>query len=140
MAAAAFRHICAAAGVEATVESAGLAAAEGEPMTPQAAFALRLRGVRTNGKHRSRPLTKELTDAADLVVVMTRGHLQAAQGRFSGAAAKMRLLMSFAAESAGKSVSDVADPFGGDSETYVGCLEMMWPALERLAAQMADGR
>ena len=133
MAAAAFRHLGAARGVEVAAESAGLAAGNGEPMSPQAEFALRLRGVRTDGSHRSQPLTKELVDAADVVAVMTQGHLKAAQGRYPAAAGKMRLLMSFSAESAGKAAPDVADPFGGDSETYVRCLEMMWPALEQIA-------
>ena len=140
MAAAAFRHICEQSGAEAVVESAGLAAAAGEPMTPQAAFALRLRGVRTDGKHRSRALTPALVDTADWVVVMTAGHLRAVRERYPAAAGKMRLLLSFSAKSADTVVPDVADPFGGDSETYVRCLEMMWPSLTRLTELMAEGR
>lgn len=139
MAAAAFRHICERAGVAAVAESAGLAAAAGEPMSPQAAFALQLRGVRTEGKHRSRALTAALVDAADVVVVMTAEHLRAARGRYPAAADKLLLLLSFTAASAGQAAADVADPFGGESETYVGCLEMMWPALEQLAERLADG-
>jgi protein-tyrosine-phosphatase len=135
MAAAAFRHLCAAAGVAGVAESAGLAAAVGMPMTPQAEFALRLRGVPVDGRHRSRPLTRELVDAADAVVVMTTGHLRAARVRFPAAAGKMRLLMSFAPSQAGGAAADVADPFGGDSEEYVACLEMMWPALEGLVKE-----
>ena len=133
MAAAAFLHLCAAAGVEAVAESAGLAAAAGEPMTPQAAVALRRRGVRTDGKHRSQPLTPELVAAADLVVVMTSGHLRTARERYPAAADKIRLLLSFAKAGANGPAPDVADPFGGEAEDYVGCLERMWPALERLA-------
>ena len=116
-----------------------MAAAAGEPMTPQAAFALQLRGVRTDGKHRSRALTAALVDAADVVVVMTAEHLRAARGRYPAAAEKLLMLLSFTAASAGQAAADVADPFGGESETYVRCLEMMWPALERLAERLAVG-
>lgn len=137
MAAAAFRHLCASAGTASVAESAGLAAAAGMPMTPQAEFALRLRGVPVDGRHGSRPLSRELVEAADMVVVMTEGHLRAARGRYPAAAGKMRLLMSFAPGPAGLA-ADVADPFGGDSEEYVACLEMMWPALAALATEARE--
>ncbi len=135
MAEAAFRHLCGLAGPGAVAESAGLAAADGMPMTPQAEFALRLRGICTDGTHRSRPLTRERIAAADLVVVMTDGHLRAVRGRYPEAEGKTRLLMGFVAGAA--AAEDVQDPFSGDSEEYVACLEMMWPALEALVSVSA---
>lgn len=112
--------------------SAGLAAFPGTPATPQAAFAVSLEGLNL-GEHRARTLDAELIDWADLVVPMTRAHANQIRHTYPAAGEKTRTLLSFAGKKA-----DVDDPIGGDSETYVRCLETMKPALEALARFVAE--
>jgi len=135
MAAARFRQLAAEAGLrELDVQSAGVAAVAGAPVTPQARFALFQKGITLPETAASQPLTPELVQAADLIVVMTRGHQGSVVSRYPEATAKTRMLLSFVGSNAG-----VDDPFGGDSETYVACLAAMEPALKVLARQLQKG-
>ena len=61
-------------------------------------------------KHRSRKLTSELINSADLIFCMTSSHLVEVQRMAPAAAGKVFLL----------GARDVKDPVGGDDETYLG--------------------
>lgn len=91
------------------VTSAGVAAGDGTPMSPEAAEALSRLGV-DPGRHRSRPLTAELVADAAAIYVMTQNHLSAVLGLDPGAEAKVQLLDSTGTE--------VHDPIGGTLEDY----------------------
>jgi protein-tyrosine-phosphatase len=65
--------------------------------------------------HRSRQLSRDLVDAASVIVVMTASHRDQVQLLFRHAREKIFLLRSFdpAADS-----EDLEDPIGADVETY----------------------
>jgi len=135
MAAAYFRHRCRSRGLDGVaVLSAGTAAVVGEPVSPQAKFALWENGVNLGDEARSQPLTSELCRAADLILAMTGAHLAAIRHLAPTAGARTRLLLSLAG-----APDDVPDPFGASVEEYIACLERMKPALERLVDQVAAG-
>ncbi len=96
--------------------SAGLFAADGEPITPAASRALQRADIPSTPQnnymeHRAATVTVEHMAQADLVVGLTRSHA-------------MQLLLRFP-ESAGKITCfpmDIQDPFGGSDEIYSQCL------------------
>ena len=96
--------------------SAGLYAADGDPISPEALDALQRAGVRPiegvdYTAHTARRVTREMMEEADLVVGMTAAHT-------------MELTLRFP-ECAGKIVTmpmDVTDPFGRGENAYRACL------------------
>lgn len=104
------------AGTEAVwrAESAGLAAGDGWPATAEAVAVLREAGADL-ATHRSRGVTQAIADAADLILVMTAGHLRQLADRFPAAAGKTRLLTSYRATGAG---GDIPDPIGQSVFVY----------------------
>lgn len=101
------------------VESAGLAA-DGSPATPQAVAVMAEWGVDISA-HRSRPVTAELLQNADRVLVMTPAH--------------QRFLVSVGLPAHRILVPDppVPDPFGGDLDEY----RRTRDALEQVAQETA---
>jgi protein-tyrosine phosphatase len=126
MAAAYFQHLCEAAEVDVSVESAGLTAFDGEPLSEAAAKALNREGVDTPTS-RSRQLTDDHVTAADLIVTMTHAHLAQLQHSPVAAPEKTFTLMSFV-----DSKANIDDPFGGNVGEYRQCLTTMKPALDAL--------
>ncbi len=95
-------------------ESAGVAAAGGNPASPEAVEALRERGIDLT-PHRSRPLTRALAESADLIAVMSEGHEREILRRWPDLRDRVRRLTSFgfAAEP-----PDIPDPIGQSLFTY----------------------
>lgn len=92
------------------VQSAGVAAGEGEPMTAEAREALVELGVQGQG-HRSRGVDMKMVTQADHVYAMTKAHVRSLQSTLPPElAAKVELL-----DPAGK---DIPDPIGGPLEEY----------------------
>ncbi|MCL6515839.1 low molecular weight protein arginine phosphatase [Alicyclobacillus sp.] len=130
-----------------TVESAGLHAAGGMPMTPAAADALTRRRVPL-APHQSQPLTDDLVARADIILVMTRGQLEDLVARFPQAKGKVHLLGSFAGGTAKEAAEalpdstadrapstrgcDIVDPFGGSDEHYEACADQIARSVEGL--------
>jgi len=130
-----FRKLCQEAGLK-DVEaiSAGVFAEPGGKASSVALSTMKDYGVDL-AAHCSRPLDKELLDAADIVVALSTGH-RFQVGRISPKAlAKTKLLLEFA----DKPAMDVADPFGGSQETYSACFEEMKPALHNLLLEIIRG-
>jgi len=95
------------------VRSAGIAAAHGAPASRHAVAVAAEHGIDLGG-HLSQPLTPELVEWADLILVMGASHLDAVADL--GAGEKAALVCDFGeGESTGASVPD---PFGGDAEEY----------------------
>lgn len=115
------------------VRSAGIAAEAGSPAAENARAVTGRRGVDLAG-HRSAPLTADLVDWADLVLVMSTSHLEPVARL--GAQDRVALLGDFAAADSGRGRS-VPDPFGGDESRYEETLghldELVSRALDRLA-------
>ncbi len=82
------------------VISAGTSAGEGEPAAGEAVRALEEEGIVLSG-HRSRPVTGELLDRADLVITMTRGHKERVLEMRPQAGAKTFTLKEFSAKMKG---------------------------------------
>lgn len=92
------------------VGSAGIAAAEGTSMTPEAREALADMGIAASN-HRSRGLDHEMIAASYRIFALTRAHQRAIQASLGPAeAARVQLL-----DPAG---GDVADPIGGPIDEY----------------------
>jgi protein-tyrosine phosphatase len=88
------------------VLSAGTWAADGLPASPEAEVAMAERGLAI-GDHRSRRVTEELLDEADVVLGMTPHHVEALRLAFPRAAGRIHLLADMCGEWRG-----VVDPYG----------------------------
>lgn len=123
-----------------TVRSAGVFAADGVPMSREAQEALCAHGI-DGADHRSQPLDEAAMHAADLVLVMTSGHLDAVQSRFPDEAEKTHILAAYADgvsdETAG-SAYDLSDPYGGDQRVYEQSLREIRAAIRQLVERMAS--
>jgi len=94
--------------------SAGVLGVSGMPPSREAVAVLRDAGIDAS-THRSRPLTRELVDAATLVVVMTRTHREQVLAMFPGIGDKIYLLTTF--DPAARD-GDVDDPIGLPAAVY----------------------
>ena len=131
MAAVYFRHLCAEYGLTGVcIESAGVAAVEGEPISRQAALALAEEGL-DGRRERSSSVSRDRVDWASLIVVMTTAHKRSLLSMFPGVEGKTITLMSVAGDG-----SDVSDPFGGTLDVYTACLAQMQTALAALAQRL----
>ena len=99
--------------VDIVVSSAGTSAWDGTPASDPALLVAMEHGMDITG-HRSRVLSREIVESADLILTMGPHHLERAVA-FSGRE-KSHLLTHYA--SRGGSSAPVADPFGGDLEAY----------------------
>jgi protein-tyrosine-phosphatase len=95
-----------------TVDSAGVFAYEGQPASVNAVLEMRERGIELGG-HCSQPVDHRLMEAADLVLAMTRHHVEGLQQAFPDQAGKVRLL----SEMVGRTY-DIADPYGASRAAY----------------------
>jgi protein-tyrosine-phosphatase len=119
------------------VGSAGLAAAAGEPATRQAVAVAEREGVDL-APHRSRPLTPDLAEWADLILGMGPAHVATLQRL--GAGEKAWALGDFAAGPQGEGEA-VDDPWGGSEAVYAATFQqlrrLVAEALDRLAPLLA---
>lgn len=99
------------AGLE--TSSAGTGAWDGAPAS-EGAYLVALEHDLDLSAHRARLLTRDLIDGADHVLTMAEHHM--ARVRELGGGAKAQLLGTFAHRP--PEDAEVADPFGGDLETY----------------------
>ena len=113
------------------VESAGIAAYPGDPASPEAINAAGDNGLDLTS-HRSRPLSREVVDAADLILAMTPGHVTVVEA--SGDKGNTHLLSDFSAADGGAGPEGVPDPFGGGPEAYIETFQ----TLERLVGTALD--
>ena len=95
------------------------APANGVPATDSACAAMRRLGLDI-GSHRSRRLTQDLIDRADLVLAMSNVHRGRIAGSFPEARGKIVVLGDWAGIK-----GDVEDPFGGTPEAYDRCAEQL---------------
>jgi protein-tyrosine-phosphatase len=98
---------------EVRVESAGVWARGGQPASEDAVTVLAGRGISLTA-HRSRPLTQEMLDEADVVLVMEESHRRSI---FYLAPAHLRKVLLLTELVGGH--DDVEDPYGGPIEGYV---------------------
>lgn len=116
--------------------SAGVYAANGSPASENAVLALRELGVDLSG-HRSQPLTAELVEAADMIVVMTEDHRYRILDDFPEVGNRVFLIKSFGTS---KVPADVSDPYGGSLNTYIRIRDEIDRALSDLILFIRTGK
>jgi protein-tyrosine-phosphatase len=95
------------------VKSAGVWARSGQPASQDAITVLAGRGI-SLGAHRSQPLTPELLDRVDIVLVMEESHRQSIFHLAPKHLGKVLLLTELSGLH-----DDVEDPYGGPIEGYI---------------------
>jgi len=104
-----------------SVTSAGSMAMPGSPAADQAQQAMEKMGLNLNS-HRSRPLTVELINEADVVYCLTESHRAGVLAMSPNADQKTVLL---------DPSGDIDDPFGADLKTYQRCAEVIRRCLQK---------
>ena len=94
------------------VGSAGIWTTDGRPASGHAVQEMAQRGIELQG-HRSRNVTREMVAEADLVLAMTRSHVDALRAAFPEHAHKLYLF----SEMIGQAY-DINDPYGGTRLEY----------------------
>lgn len=117
-------------GAAAAVESAGLYALEGAPATPHVEEVAAEAGADLSG-HRARSVTPAMLQEADRVYAMTRSQVEALRRLGAGPAERVTLL-----DPAGE---DVADPYGGDLDSYRAARDRIAEAVEARLGEWRAG-
>lgn len=126
------RQIAARRGVEdVEVSSAGTNAWDNAPATDEALLVGMERGLDLTG-HRARKLTPAIVSEADLIFVMTPGHLEPVKQM--GGRGKAHVIDEYASGAADQGISD---PYGGDLETYRHTADTLEAELEKLFDRLA---
>lgn len=136
MAEALFRNLLKCSGKKAeeiNVFSAGTAAIDGQPASPNAVTVVKERGADLES-HRASMLTRARILEADLILTMTRAHKAQVLRMAPEAAEKTYTLKEYITRSAEN--IDISDPFGRSVEVYRQCAdeieEMLKLLLERI--------
>jgi protein-tyrosine-phosphatase len=128
MAAAFLRHALGADAARVTVESAGTAAWEGQPATQPSIEVAGRDGVDLSA-HRSQRVTPALVRAADLILVMERGHVGAVR-TLGGDPGRTHVLSEWPPP--GEPDLPISDPFGASREAYEECWRRITHHVERV--------
>lgn len=116
------------------VASAGTAARDDEPATPESIAVTAGDGVDIRA-HRSRRLTPEVLRAADLVIVMERAHARTVQSL--GADPKRTHVLSEWPQP-GRPDFEISDPYGGSREAYEECWRRIQTHVERVTPYVLE--
>lgn len=111
------------------VASAGVSARRGQPPAQQTVSVLRDQGITSVQRHQSQPVSAVEFEDGDLVLTMTRGHLQRLSGLPEGV--RVESLKGFAGED-----GSISDPFGQDQSVYQQLYEEMVPLIDHVADEV----
>jgi protein-tyrosine-phosphatase len=114
------------------VSSAGTNAWDNIPATDEALLVGMERELDLTG-HRARKLTAAMVAEADLIFVMTPGHLE--QVKQLGGRGKVHVIDEYASGSAHQGITD---PYGGDLEAYRHTADLLEQELEKLFDRLAS--
>ncbi len=117
-----------------SVASAGTNAREGDPASDES-IAVAARDGLDLGAHRSRRVTREMLEEADLVLVMERTHAAAVE-RLGGDPRRVFVLSEWPAP--GEPGLGVSDPFGASVEAYEECWRRIRLHIRRVAPQVVE--
>ena len=113
--------------LDVVIDSAGIFASIGECAAENAILAMKKRDIDLS-LHRTKPLTDELIDMADVILTMTSAHKMLIEGM---AKDKVFTLMEYAGGE-----GDIPDPYGGDLEEYEETAEKIYDALVDIAEKL----
>lgn len=127
MAEAYFKNLCEKAGVDNfVVSSAGTCTYDGLPVSENSIKAVASEGIDLSG-YKSSAISHDLIMEADHIIVMSINHKLQLSQYYPESLPKISLLLEFVGKDC-----DVADPYGGNQDTYDKCFAEMKPALENL--------
>jgi len=94
-------------------------------------------------RYRSKPISPQLLDESDLILVMGRIHQAAVLQMAPNAVNKVFLIKSFGRDGTDPDApGEIADPIGGDREEYIRCfeelnreVERVFPLVKKMASQ-----
>lgn len=109
------------------IDSAGIFASIGDGAADNAKTVMKKRGIDLS-LHRAKPLTEELIDMADVILVMTYAHKMLIENM---ARDKVFTLLEYAGDE-----GDIADPYGGDEEEYEEVADEICDALVDIAEKL----
>lgn len=115
------------------VASAGTYAMDGIAATEQAIVVSEEAGIDLKA-HRTRAITPELMEAADIILTMTNSHKQHLLRLVPEAEGKVFLLKDY---SSGEN-RDIMDPFGGTVDVYRTCFQELSQEIEQALEKMAN--
>jgi protein-tyrosine-phosphatase len=113
------------------ISSAGTNAWDNVPSTDEALLVGMEREIDLTG-HRARKLTPAIVSEADLIFVMTPGHLE--QVKQLGGRGKVHVIDEY---TSGTTNQGIADPYGGDLEAYRHTADVLEEELEKLFDRLA---
>src|SRR3954464_8627099 len=113
-----------------SVSSAGTNAWDNIPATDEALLVGMERGVDLTG-HRARKLTPEIVSEADLIFVMTPGHLERVPAL--GGRGKVHVMDEY---TSGTTNTCLTDPYGGDLDAYRHPADILERELEKLLVRL----
>ena len=133
MAAACFRHRARADGLEqATVSSAGTLGIEGAPASAEAIETMGELGIDLSG-HRSSALDAIDVEAQDVVILMTRNHVEELAHRFPQLRGEHYMLRAFeSGPDPEPNPPDLDDPMGRPAEVYRAQLQQITRCIDNL--------
>jgi protein-tyrosine phosphatase len=134
LAAAALAQELGAEAARVSVESAGTAARDGDPASAQSIEIAARDGLDLR-PHRSRRVTRDMLQEADLVLVMEPSH-RAAVERLGGNPHRVAVLSEWPAP--GEPGLGVSDPFGASIEAYEECWRRIRLHVRRVAPQVRE--
>lgn len=113
------------------IRSAGTSALEGMSASSEAQRVMLREGIDISG-HRSRRLTKEMIEEADLILVMEDVHRNIILNLYPEAEKKVYLLKSFIEDKPKNADLEITDPIGKPPEVYEEVLFVLKESLEGL--------
>lgn len=116
------------------IQSAGVAARDGELVTENSVLAMKKAGIDISG-HRSQPVTQELLDDARAVLCMTESHRAMIGVMFSPLPKNIFLFREFLPPGADR---EIPDPYGGPLSLYEACRDEMVEAIPSLLEQLKN--
>ena len=131
LAAAALTQELGAVALRVSVTSAGTAARDGDPASPESIDVASRDGMNLEA-HRSRRVTRDMLEEADLVLVMERSHLAALER--IGATRRAFVLSEWPPP--GEPGLVVSDPYGASIEAYEECWRRIRRHVRRAAPQV----
>ncbi len=129
MAAALMNKIAVENNLDVRIESAGIFAAAGQKASDNAVKAAAEMGADLS-EHISKPITRELLDASDIILAMTEEHKRLLKPE---AGSKVYTLCEYAGTD-----GSVSDPYGGDLDVYRECARRLYGALLKVSEKIAQ--
>lgn len=114
-----------------SVDSAGIAAYEGSPPTALAIAVMKENSIDIS-KNRSKLVSKEMIEKANLILGMSTSHVLELQKHFPESSKKMFLLREFEDKHNPKD-PDIFDPIGLPLRAYENCFELMINPIQKVA-------